>query len=117
MDRIYDDAKDKNVAKVIIYTKEEEVTVDGQREIRLYAYADSALTRKLTASELKDAFLKGCVIKYDISWNNVFTEMSPIEYLGYASENQGSHLIFVECDIITLDKPRLHVLYSIPDPT
>lgn len=114
--KIYDDAKDKNVAKIVIYTKEEEVTVDGKREIRLYAYADSALTRKLTASELKDAFLKGCVIKYDTSWNNDLTEISPIEYYGYASESQGSHLIFAECDI-TYSKPKLHVLYSIPDPT
>lgn len=114
--KIYDDAKDKNVAKIVIYTKEEEITVNGEREIRLYAYADSALTRKLTASELKDAFLKGCVIKYDTLWNNDFTEISPIEYYGYTSENQGSHLIFAECDITSI-KPKLHVLYSIPDLT
>lgn len=115
--KIYDDAKDKNVAKIVIYTKEEEITVDGKREIRLCAYADSALTRKLTASELKDAFLKGCVIKYDTSWDNDFTEISPIEYYGCTDEGWGSHLIFAECDILSFNKPKLHVLYSIPDPT
>lgn len=115
--KIYDDAKDKNVAKIVIYTKEEKITIDGKSENRIYAYADPSLTRKLTSSELKDAFLKGCVIKYDTAWDNDFTEISPIEYWGYETDDEGNHLIFAECDITSFNKPKLHVLYSIPDPT
>lgn len=55
MDKIYQDAKDKNVASVIIYKK------SGQTK----AYADADCTVQLTTAELKDAFMKGAVIKLD----------------------------------------------------
>jgi len=55
MDKIYQDANDKNVAAVIIYKKSAQTK----------AYADSACTVQLTTAELKDAFVKGAVIKLE----------------------------------------------------
>ena len=54
MERIFNDAKDKNVAAVVIYGKSGESSPT--------AYADSACTVKMKTSELKDAFLKRAVI-------------------------------------------------------
>jgi len=55
MDKIYQDAKDKNVAAVIIYKKAAQTK----------AYADADCTVQLTTAELKDAFIKGAVIKLE----------------------------------------------------
>ena len=52
MDKIFDQAKDKNVAAIVIYGKGS----DGK------AYADANGTTQLKTSELKDAFLKRAVI-------------------------------------------------------
>lgn len=54
MDRIYDQAKDQNVAALVIYAKE---TADNK------AYADSACKVQLKTSELKDAFIKRALVK------------------------------------------------------
>ena len=53
MEKIFDQAKDKNVSAVVIYGK----GADGK------AYADAEGTTQLKTSELKDAFLKRAVIK------------------------------------------------------
>lgn len=53
MDKIFDQAKDKNVAAIVIYGKGS----DGK------AYADANGTIQLKTSELKDAFLKRAVIQ------------------------------------------------------
>ena len=53
MDKIFDQAKDKNVAAIVIYGKGS----DGK------AYADANGTTQLKTSELKDAFLKRAVIQ------------------------------------------------------
>ena len=53
MDKIFDQAKDKNVAAIVIYGKGS----DGK------AYADANGTTQLETSELKDAFLKRAVIQ------------------------------------------------------
>ena len=53
MVKIYDDAKDKNVAAVIIYGKD----TDGK------AYADTEGKTQLKTSELQDAFIKRALIK------------------------------------------------------
>lgn len=50
MERIFNDAKDKNVAKVIVYVNSSK------------AYADAEHKIQLKTSELKDAFMKGCVL-------------------------------------------------------
>ena len=54
MDKIYDDAKDKNVAAVIIYVK-------GSDE---KAYKDADGTNQFKTSELQDAFYKRALIYY-----------------------------------------------------
>lgn len=53
MAKIYDDAKDKNVAAVIIYGKD----TDGK------AYVDAEGTTQFKTSELQDAFIKRALIK------------------------------------------------------
>lgn len=53
MDKIFDQAKDKNVAAIVIYGKGS----DGK------AYADADGTTQLKTSELKDAFLKRAIIQ------------------------------------------------------
>ena len=53
MDKIFDQAKDKNVAAIVIYGKGS----DGK------AYADANGTTQLKTSELKDAFLKRAIIQ------------------------------------------------------
>lgn len=50
MERIYQDAKDKNVAKVIVYVNSAK------------AYSDAGHKTQMKTSELKDAFMKGCVL-------------------------------------------------------
>lgn len=50
MERIYQDAKDKNVAKVIVYVNSAK------------AYSDEDHKTQMKTSELKDAFMKGCVL-------------------------------------------------------
>lgn len=53
MDRIYDQAKDKNVAAIVIYGS------DGK------AYVDADCTTQYKTSALKDAFLKRAIILID----------------------------------------------------
>lgn len=53
MERIYDQAKDKNVAAIVIYGKGS----DGK------AYHDTAGTEQYKTSELQDAFIKRAVVK------------------------------------------------------
>lgn len=53
MDRIYDQAKDQNVAALVIYAK---ATADNK------AYTDEACTKQFKTSELKDAFVKRAVV-------------------------------------------------------
>ena len=57
MDKIFNQAKDKNVSAVIIYGKEND-TDDSP-----LAYADEACTIAMKTSELKDSFLKRAIIK------------------------------------------------------
>ena len=52
MDRIWNRAEDKNSANVIIYGKASDTK----------AYSDKACTIQCTTSELKNAFMKGCVV-------------------------------------------------------
>lgn len=52
MDRIYNRAEDKNSANIIVYGK----TSDTK------AYSDEACTMQCTTSELKNAFMKGCIV-------------------------------------------------------
>lgn len=61
MDKIYMDAKDKNVAKVIIYT-----TYNGTGMQVYGAYVNPECTKLFTAEGLEDAFLKGALVKVNM---------------------------------------------------
>lgn len=52
MDRIYSRAEDKNSANIIVYGKASDTK----------AYSDEACTMQCTTSELKNAFMKGCIV-------------------------------------------------------
>lgn len=52
MDRIYNRAEDKNSANVIVYTNKS----------GLKAFVDKGCTTQYKSSELKNAFMKGCII-------------------------------------------------------
>ena len=60
MDKIYQQAKDKNVANVLVYIGP---NVSG-REHDYYACKDREKTVKMTADELFDAFLKGAMFVF-----------------------------------------------------
>lgn len=64
MERIYDQAKDQNVAALLIYGKE---IADNK------AYLDEDCTVQFKTSELKDAFIKRAVIKVG---NNYFAPVA-----------------------------------------
>lgn len=55
MDRIYNRAEDKNCANIILYASND---LNKVRNV----YSDSACTMQCTTSELKNAFIKGCVL-------------------------------------------------------
>ena len=52
-ERFYDQAKDQNVAAIVIYGK---TSSDGK------AYTDKGCTKQFTTSELKDAFIKRAIV-------------------------------------------------------
>lgn len=62
MDKIYMDAKDKNVAKVIIHTN-----IDTDVEMDAYgAYVDPEYNKLFTDEELEDAFFKGALVRMSV---------------------------------------------------
>ena len=79
MVKVYDDAKDKNVAAMIIYGKGN----DGK------AYADANGTTQLKTSELKDAFLKRAIIQIGTEYfiPVTFSVASGIGTVKYAKPN------------------------------
>ena len=85
MERIYDQATDKNVAAIIIYGKASEST--GAK-----AYVDAAGTIQFKTSELKDAFLKRAVICIgkDYFVPVAFTVASDIGTVTYAKAGSGA---------------------------
>lgn len=80
MDKIFKQAKDKNVAKVIIY---------GHTDNLLYS--DSDHTNKLDKSSLKDLFFKGCVVKTESE------DLLPVKY--FETENYAG-MVFKSGDSI-----------------
>lgn len=75
MDRIYQDLKDRFVISIVIYTK----GTDGK------AYVDSAATKQFKTSDLKEAFLKGAVIKTatGYAYPTEYTEASNVGSVKY----------------------------------
>lgn len=87
MDKIFNQAKDKNVSAVIIYGKENDLD-----EVPL-AYVDEACTIAMKTSELKDAFLKRAIIKIGAKYF-IPSCMSIVERtcsLGYSDINEGGN--------------------------
>ena len=82
MDKIFDQAKDKNVAAIVIYGKGS----DGK------AYADAEGTTQLKTSELKDAFLKRAVIQIGTDYfiPVSFSVTSNIGTVKYAKANSST---------------------------
>ena len=82
MVKVYDDAKDKNVAAVIIYGKGS----DGK------AYVDAEGTTQLKTSELKEAFLKRALIRIgdDYFVPTGFSVASKIGTVTYAKAGSSS---------------------------
>lgn len=76
MDRIYDQAKDKNVAAIVIYGK----GTDGK------AYVDAGCTIVYKTSALRDAFLKRAIIQLDDNYfvPIAFSETAGIGTVTYA---------------------------------
>lgn len=84
MDKIYQQAKDKNVAAVKIY-----VDTNG------YACSDSNKSVKLIAAELEDAFVKGCVIVTDTGYAIPTAYTAPVENTAeYASLTYGASTVY-----------------------
>ena len=79
MEKIFDQAKDKNVAAIVIYGKGN----DGK------AYADANGTTQLKTSELKDAFLKRAIIQIGTEYfiPVTFSVASGIGTVKYAKPN------------------------------
>ena len=79
MDKIVDQAKDKNVAAIVIYGKGS----DGK------AYADANGTTQLKTSELKDAFWKRAVIQIGTEYfiPVIFSITSNVGTVKYAKPN------------------------------
>ena len=82
MEKIFDQAKDKNVSAVVIYGK----GTDGK------AYADAEGTTQLKTSELKDAFLKRAVIQIGTDYfiPVSFSVTSNIGTVKYAKPNSST---------------------------
>lgn len=76
MERIYDQAKDQNVAAIVIYGKTGETK----------AYTDSACTKQFKTSELEDAFIKRALIKIGTAYfvpsgYSVATKIGSVSYV------------------------------------
>lgn len=86
MAKIFQQAKDKNVAAVLIYEKTSETK----------AYKDAAYTVQYTTSELKDAFLKGAVVVlaaggYAKPIN--YSETSSVGSVGYVKSGESLFIV------------------------
>lgn len=82
-ERIFDQAKDQNVAAIIIYGK---TSPDGK------AYTDKGCTKQFTTSELKDAFIKRAIVcvgtNYFIPVS--YSEASKVGSVNYVTTTGGS---------------------------
>lgn len=97
MDKIFQQAKDKNVAAVIIY--------DGGDD---KAYKDAARTQQFKTSELKDAFLKGAVIALASNGGYVF----PVKY---AESSSVGSVYFIAPNSTTATSADIAALAAVAD--
>ena len=69
MERLYQDAADKNVAATFVYCR------GGDQDAE--AYSDAECTKRMTISEMREAFQKGCLI---VSGQDIFHK--PYAFMG-----------------------------------
>ena len=89
MSKIFMQAKDKNVAAVIIYEKASETK----------AYKDAACTVQYKTSELKDAFVKGAVIALAAGGYAApvsYSESSNVGSVGYVKSGASVSIVSLE---------------------
>lgn len=96
-DRIFDDAKDKNVRAICVYGDGS----DGK------AYVDAANTTQFTNSELKEAFLKGAIVVID----DVY--YAPVNY--GLDESELGYVTYVKADSSTATTAVLGTLKAKAD--
>lgn len=95
MDRIYQDAKDKNVSAVCIYGD------------ATYGYIDSAKEEKITTSQLVEAFRKRALINVD---GVLYTPLS-------LEVNDGVATVTYATEAAEGTAPALTSIVSVADPT
>ena len=92
MDRIYNRAEDKNCANIILYASN---ALNKAKNV----YSDSACTMQCTTSELKNAFMKGCVV--------VSSALNAIAYPIALSENSETKRATIICVAVTGDNKTM----------
>ena len=100
MDKIFQQAKDKNVAALLIYEKSGETK----------AYKDAACTAQFYTSELKDAFLKGAVIVLASSAGYVI----PVKY---AESSSVGSVYYIKPNGTTATSADIGQLAALADPS
>ena len=85
MDRIYNRAEDKNCANIILYASNDLNKVKN-------VYSDSACTMQCTTSELKNAFMKGCVVV--VSGGDINAMAYPVSFIEN-SETKSANIVCV----------------------
>ena len=92
MDRIYNRAEDKNCANIILYSSN---NLNKAKNV----YSDSACTMQCTTSELKNAFMKGCVV--------VSSYLNAMAYPIALSENSETKRATIICIAVTGDNKTM----------
>lgn len=92
MDRIYNRAEDKNCANIVLYTSKD---LNKAKNV----YSDSACTMQCTTSELKNAFMKGCVV--------VSSVLNAMAYPIALSENSETKRATIICIAVTGDNKTM----------
>lgn len=92
--KVYMDAKDKNVSRTIIYINNYDENVSAD----LIPYADEAGTRMLSPDELLDAFIKGAVASIrKTDGSEIVATLLSVEY--NVNLDNGATWVIVKCVI------------------
>lgn len=89
MDKIYKDAKDVPVAVVLVYA---DVWSAG------VAYHDTELTIPFTPYELKEAYLKGCLVVDPVTDSRALTFYNPVRFKFIEEPSYGPDLVIYAFD-------------------
>lgn len=93
-DKVYMDAKDKNVSRTIIYVN----GYNGNVSQNYVPYADEACTRALSPDEFLDAFIKGAVVSvFTIAHKEIVVTLLSVEY--NVDRNNGATWVIAKCMI------------------